>query len=221
MKRKGVIFAQLEKFNKVNYPQFIKLILIENGFDTAAALKLLNKRSVENLEIIVNKKKEFLKNTTYIDKDGQLKITPFKFKIGHETLLLNFPKDLSAYLEHKNNYKKLKISELNIDDINISFVDKVVSYLSEKNIEGSVSSEYLSAFNKTTKNVKCLAKCLYCPSQITCTFDSSWRISNYLKHIVACSKTTVNESIEIQSKIQRAEQVSVLHEVQNIVQNVV
>lgn len=223
-----MIFAQLEKFNKVKYPQFIKRILIENGFETAAALKILNKSSVEHLERIVSENKDFfLKNTSYIDKDGQLKITPFKFKFGHETLLLNFPKDLSAYFEQKNNDKKLKISELNIEDIKISFVDKIVAYLSEKFIEGSVSPEYLSAFNKTTRNVKCLAKCLYCASQITCIFDSSWRISNYLKHIVACSQTTANanatgsESIAIQSNIQRADDVSVLHDVQNIVQTVV
>lgn len=232
MKRKGVIFSRLEKINKAKYPNFIKQILIENGFDTAAALRTLNKSVIENLEQIINEKTVYLKNKSYVDVDGQLKITPFKFKIGHETILLNLPKDLTDYLTQKNNTENEKISEIAIEDIKIAFVDKVVSFLSTKNISGSVSPEYLSAFTKQNKKIKCLIKCLYCSSKLNCFFDSCWRLSNYYKHIVACSKATVLATViqpsiqplttgpRTKLTIQRAEHFS-LREVQDLVEQVV
>lgn len=79
MKRRTPIFTSLEDFNGSKYPTFIKDILIATAFDSEATLGILTKNSVELIESIVNENKELLKDTRYVDNEGNFKISPINF----------------------------------------------------------------------------------------------------------------------------------------------
>lgn len=139
MKRAPVIFSRLEKHNKNRYPIFIKNILIEAGYDSAAALKTIEKNSIEQIEKIVNENTILLKDTQYVNDNGQLKIVPFKFKVGHEALILNIPKDLIEYLSkkkieqtRKNPAENEAAGEINFDEIKKSLLNKVQQFFVKK-----------------------------------------------------------------------------------------
>lgn len=92
MQRNELIVRDLEKFKKIKYPEFLKIILIETGFDTAAALQTIEKKLIGDIEKVVNEKTFLLKGTNYVTETGNLKNTPFKFMLGHESLILRLPK---------------------------------------------------------------------------------------------------------------------------------
>lgn len=86
MNRRTPIFTSLEDFNGSKYPKFIKDILKATAFDRQATLRVLTKNSIDLIESIVNVNTELLKDTVYLDKEGNLKKSPFKFLPGHETI---------------------------------------------------------------------------------------------------------------------------------------
>lgn len=65
MKRAPIIFTRLEKKNKNRYPIFIKNILVEAGFDSAAALRTIDKSAIENIEKFVDENVTLVKETKY------------------------------------------------------------------------------------------------------------------------------------------------------------
>lgn len=60
MKRKGMIFTHLQNLKKIKYPSFVKRILIDTGFDTAATIRTLKKSSIASIEAEVNEKKRLV-----------------------------------------------------------------------------------------------------------------------------------------------------------------
>lgn len=112
---KGLIFTRLEKSNNSTYPKFLKNILIHTGFNSYAALSIIDKNSIESIETYIkdnfDESKILLKDTLYLDSNGNLNKTPFKFLLGHRSLILNLPKDLNEYFSkklEKASKKKLK-----------------------------------------------------------------------------------------------------------------
>lgn len=191
MKPSGVIFTRLEKSNNSKYPKFIKDILMRTAFDSAASLKTLNKSCIENIEKFVHENKELVKDTVYVDEEGNLKNIPFKFMIGHESLLLNIPKDLEVYLSKKNTVEKKRETPA-FDDLRSTFKNKLQKYLNKKHINltfgEDLGEDLAKHFSKKNNRVKCIAQCPFCEARFPCVYDSCWRVSNYFKHIVPCLK---------------------------------
>lgn len=215
MKRKGIIFAQLQFFKKSKYPDFLKKILIETAFDTAAALRTIKKSIIEEIEIFVNQRtdlSDLLKDTSYIDETGNLKKTPFKFMLGHESLLLRLPNDVEEYLS-KKEVRKSEIPA--IEDIKLLLIEKINNFARDKNIELTLSSEDISKFTKSNNCVKCEANCPFCSRKICCSFYSSWKLSNYNKHIISCAKKAARPNSRPNPQIERATPAVVLQELQN------
>lgn len=208
VKRKGIIFSHLQNFKKFKYPEFIKKILIEAAFDSPATLRTIEKSVVEKIETFVNNKTDLLKGTIYVDEAGNLKKTPFKFMPGHESLILGFPKDIDEYLSNK----KLTKSEIpKIDDLKKLFIERVKTFAETKKLTFTLNSEDLSKFVRNNNRVKCEANCPFCQARTSCTFDSSWKITNYYKHIVSCAKKVTTT----RSLIERASP-AVLSQLQNV-----
>lgn len=210
MKREGLIFSQLQNFKKVKYPGFIRNILIATGFDTAAALRCIKKSTIEEIERFVNNKTDFsdlLKDSSYIDERGNLKKTPFKFMLGHEILILNLPEDVKEY-----KLRKVQKSEiLKIEELKLSFIERTKKFAQKKNITLTINSEDLTKFEKSNTGIKCEAKCPFCAVKTICTYDSSWKLSNYNKHIISCAR----KNARVSSQIKRSEPTAVLKELQN------
>lgn len=208
MKRKAIIFSQLQSFKKSKYPEFLKNILIETAFDTAAALRTINQSTIEEIEKLVNQRTNLLKDTSYIDETGNLKKTPFKFMLGHESLLLRLPNDVDAYLSQKTK----PICEVPaIDDLKVSFVERIKKFAEKKNIALTLSSVNLSEFTHKENIVKCVANCPFCLTKICCSYKSNWKICNYNKHISSCAEKAARPN----PQIERATPAVVLQELQN------
>lgn len=159
------------------------------------------------------KKKDWLKLTlkdsNYLDENGNLKQNPFKFMLGHESLILNLPVDVEEYLSEKKTQKK-EIPK--IEDLKQSFIERVNNFSNGKKIELNLNCVNLSKFIQNKNCVKCEAKCPLCSVKITCTFDSSWKISNYTNHIVLCAQKTVR----LVPPIERANPSAVLLELHTV-----
>lgn len=209
MKRKGIIFSRLQIFKKSKYPDFLKNILIETAFDTAAALRTIKKSTIDEIEKFVSERTDLLRDTSYIDETGNLKKTPFKFMLGHESLLLRLPNDVEEYLSTEKVPKK---EILAIDDLKLLLIEKICKFSRNKNIQFTLSAEDLSKFSQINNCFKCEVNCPFCSSKIGCTFNSSWKLSNYYKHIVACVQKAARPNLQIE----RASPAAVLQELQNV-----
>lgn len=126
MKRIGLVFARIENFKKIKYPVFLKNILIETAFDTAAALKAIKQSTIENIEQFVSNRLDLLANTNYIDETGNLRKTPFKFLPGHEALILSLPNYVDDYL-----CKKKKDIPA-IEHLKLSLMEKIKEFAIKK-----------------------------------------------------------------------------------------
>lgn len=209
MKRKGIIFAHLEQFKKCKYPVFIKNILIETAFDTAASLRAIKKCTIEVIENFVNDRTDLLKGTS--DNSGNLKNIPFKFLIGHEALILRLPNDVEEYLLSKNERKKEFPA---IDELKKLFITRIKNFTENKHIELTLNPEDLSKFTNNKSCVKCVANCPICSSKIDCTYSTSWKISDYCKHIVTCAQNLAQNNAR-PTQIQRSTPNVVIQEVRN------
>lgn len=188
MKQTAPIFTKLEKLNRSKYPKFIKQILILTAFNTPAASKAINENSIRQIESAVNNNLNLLSKTEYVDKRGELKNKPFKFLIGHETLLLNFPQEIRE-LQTLKKSEKTPGTNQNIDqkELKILLVEKVANYIKNKKLAINIELE----ITNSTEN-RCSVKCPFCIKKIPCTFDTRWRISNLCTHILSCSKKIAN-----------------------------
>lgn len=214
MKRSRSIFTQLEKLNRSKYPKFIKTILIETAFNTPAALKAINEKSVEHIEKTVSNNLNLLNKTEYVNATGELKTKPFEFLIGHKALILNFPQEIKDLQSSNEIEKKNKIENLSENDLKALLVLKIINYITNKKITTIKTlnptenlTQFITNFEKNPDRVRVLVKCPFCVKKIPCTFDTIWRISNFGTHILACSKKTVKRP-----EIQRA-RLGVLSEV--------
>lgn len=216
MKRKGRIFIQLQRFKKNRYPQFIKEILLGSGFDTAAALRCIKKSTIAEIEKFVSNRTDLLKGTDYVDDQNRLKNTPFKFMLGHEILILSFPEDIKEYYNSEKKERKSEIPP--IDELKLSFAERTERFARSKNIALTLNSEELSKlvskFEKSDNSVKCQVKCPFCNVKTNCLFDSSWKLSNFNKHIISCTKKNATQNIT-GLRIERAQPTAVLKELKN------
>lgn len=185
MKRKGLILAHIESFKKVKFPIFIKNILIECAYDTAAALRTINNATILELEKFANKRLDLLKNTNYIDNTGKLKSDPFKFLPGHEAVILQLSVDIDEFLTEKEN----KIIP-EIDTLKKSITEKINNIVSKKNF--TINSAFVTGFTELNNKVKCFVKCPICSKKFSCTFHKSWKLSNYKTHFNSCKKPPLN-----------------------------
>lgn len=189
MDKSGSIFNKLEKFTGIKYPQFIKDILLNNGFDWEYALLGITEKEIEKLEADVNENKHLIKDTIYETKEGT-----FKFLIGHRIVLLNIPQTLNAY-KNKNqrkNLEKNKSSEiaLNKNEILMKLLTKIKNYFLIKKIECEFSIENnITEVAVNENSIKCRVKCIKCDVKIPCTFVNHWKISNYTKHVIEHNET--------------------------------
>lgn len=129
------IFDQLEKLNKSKYPKFIKDILTEAAFDTPAALKAINENSIGQIETFVSNRLHLLENTEYVSSRGLLKESPFKFKLGHEALILNFPKEVKSLSENSVKNKKPASQE----ELEKKLAEKITNYINKKKKKNTAS----------------------------------------------------------------------------------
>lgn len=186
MKRRGIIFARIEKSKNFKFPAFLKNILIES-----------KKETIVDIQRFVSRRLDLLKNTEYIDKNGNLKTNSFEFLPGHEALILNLPSDIDDILREQNKAKDLP----SIEVLKSSFVERINDFAQKNNLNINTDNFKITHSNK---QVKSLLKCTFCDTKLSITFQSSWKISNFKKHILACVKK--NPEKNAQSSAQSKEQ---------------
>lgn len=210
------VFNRLEKFNGNKYPKFIKNILIYCGFENEISLSTINEKSIEEIEQNINQNIALLRGTNYIDTNGSLISAPFKFLLGHKSLILNIPKTIEEFTDNKKKKKSVKNAEAsgeqsNIENLRESLLLRLENYRKKKNLKFSVSQDHLIKCTLDDKRSKIHVKCVYCDVHVPCLFVNTWCISNYTKHILTHEHTDTNTNIAStsqsvgQSGIQRAE----------------
>lgn len=214
----STVFDKIEKKINTEYPNFIKVILTETAFDSIASLRNLNLKSIQEIENFVNNKTDLLKNTNYVDEKGALKNFPFKFLIGHQTLLLNIPRDVDVFMNAKKTKKQNSPQDFDSVKLSVSLVEKIIKFGKNKNISFKFNFENIEDLLPENNRIRCVVKCPFCIVKIPCFFDTCWRIPNYYKHIVECAKKTTSSRSTTEPRIERAESASqVFAEVENAI----
>lgn len=164
MKRRGIIFARIENLKNFKFPIFLKNILIESAFDSAAALKTIKKESIAEIEQFVSTRLDLLKKTEYIDESGKLKSSPFKFLPGHAALISNLPDDTEDLLRAKNKEKDIPSIEI----LKSTFAEKIKQFEQKNKIRVPTDRTIITLSNN---QAKCFLKCPYCDKKIRLLFD--------------------------------------------------
>lgn len=207
--RQNRIFKELEKFTRLEYPTFIKNILISAGYDCGPAISIIDEETIGKLEREVDR--NLLKNTIYENEE------PFKFRIGHRALILNLPSVIEKLSCEKKKKKEIKIdNELDRDKLHDLLLNKLKKYFISKKINTDITADNIGEINLSENRINCSIKCTICDKRTRCIYDGYWRISNYTNHIV-CDHKSSAESVpsSIQPRFQRANP-NVLNELNQI-----
>lgn len=196
-------FEKLESFFHIKYPNFIKEILKLTGFDSLYGLNTLDETTIKEIEEEVNKSilnndgiiENIVKNTVYEKKLSEISDeNPFKFLIGHKSILLNIKKDVEKYTKTK----KLDIFK-DTDTLKHSLLKKIEKYLISKNYKSTVEIEHISKLSAKENWAKCYVKCSFCEVETPCTFDGCWRTSNFYKHL---SSHYTSTELEVEQEVE-------------------
>lgn len=116
--KKPKFWHNFEKFVGDRYPKFINEILFKAGFDNKLSLKLIDEKTIGDLEKFIEKNRYLLKNTSY-EKNTQENINPsidhFKFSLGHRLLITSIPEHLKKFDEENDKIYKRKESKTQND----------------------------------------------------------------------------------------------------------
>lgn len=169
------IFQRLEKFVNSKYPNFHKDILIKCGFDCESALLLLNEVKIKQIEAQVNINKELIKGTIY-EKSSK----NFEFRLGHKDLILSVPSTIKEIKAKKPKETKF----LDVEQLEKDLIKRFNNHFESKSIVVKINHENLIGIRVDENRITCGLKCLFCETNLTCYLNnSSWHISNYVKHI--------------------------------------
>lgn len=200
MSSRDVVKA-IEHFHKIKYPPFLKKNLNTCGFESEASLGIICEQSIAEIEQIVNSKKELLEGTIYLKEDGSLHSEPFKFLIGHRLLILSIPKSFSEYKDNKEKNKKLNLkinSPISPEQLKASLLERLQNYKKSNNWKLTLTLDNLKKcvlYKINSQNrAKVQVKCVYCDTQVPCTFNEKWSISNYIKHIASHESSAGNSA---------------------------
>lgn len=109
---------------------------------------------------------ELLKDTSHVDEHGNLKSVPFKFLIGHRSLLLKIPKDLNDYLSEKS-VEKVN-TETDPAQLKVLLLERIQKYGSNRNLALAINIEDITNFSVESNRVRCSVKCQFCPYKTVC-----------------------------------------------------
>lgn len=110
---KGSIYRQIERKLGEKLPSNLEKILIETGFDTKSAIKLINSDSIHSIEEYINSNTNLLKDTPYENT------IPFKLKPGHKALILSLPVVISqekVKIKRKDDNKNYVINKKSVGE---------------------------------------------------------------------------------------------------------
>lgn len=183
------IIHKLEKFIGDKYPVFIVKVLDSCAFNLHS-LSLLNENTIEEIEKLIRKNPELVKDSIYEKND----ITNFEFKLGHRLLLLNIPNTIKLYREQKTKESKspksIDAKSKNVVDSKIidlkssALLTKLENYEKKFNLKLSVTREHIKDFKETNSGFKCTINCPRCDTTFTCYNNSGdcWIVSNFTNH---------------------------------------
>lgn len=171
--RKSNVFKRIEKYRNCKFPDFIKEILIQSGYDCESALLTLNEQSFPNIEKEVNKNKNVLKGTVYEEKLND----NFTFLIGHKAIILSIPETLKK-IKNKN-----KTKTKNPEQLKSELINKIEKYIKNKKLNCVFSDQKIKKLSVGENSTKCLVECTFCTTRTPCTFKTHWEISNFTKHL--------------------------------------
>lgn len=178
----GKALDQLEKFTEIQFPKVIKDILILTGFDDFYTLCMINEETLKSIENEVQE--ELIKSDAIIKGSVYQKFSknniPFKFLLGHKVAILNIPKDIER-LKNSNELENKSIEDLN--NYKESLFQKIDKFIATKKYPKTFKREHIKRLSAKKIIVKCFVQCVSCQTEIICSFDTCWRVSNFYKHL--------------------------------------
>lgn len=181
MMSQQTVFTRLEKYIKNKYPTFLKLLLLNLGYDCETVLETLNEDEILKIESEINLNrdayKELLKNTIYENQIGE-----FKFLIGHKTLILKIPEHVRSRLASVK--ENTQLPTLDSDALKLDLLAKIQNRINSRKLNCVISNEHIESVSVSqTDGAKFAVKCLFCDAKILCSFKKGWQISNFFNHI--------------------------------------
>lgn len=198
------IIRELERSLNEKLPDSIGKILTEAGFNSKSAIsKLNNTSSIRSIEKYVQDNPEdfrdILKNTIFKN------IEIFKFRPGHEAILLSLPEELTKienkkgvnrpqkrrYSEIDTNKQSTADSSINLESPNSELsekkdelIKKIQKFAEKQSIAiGELSGTNVLNLRFQNAEFKCSVQCPHCPKRVPCNKKKYWAYGNFADHL--------------------------------------
>lgn len=85
------VFVDLEKLNREKYPECVKQLLIECGYDKVLSLQELDAEKLQKIEKHINENRNFIEKLNGCNAETYKSQQEFHFIPGHEAIILGIP----------------------------------------------------------------------------------------------------------------------------------
>lgn len=167
-------------------PEIVVNILRASGFDSKAALEIITRETIADIEEYVEEHRELLRNSVYRDQ------IPFKLYPGHKAIILGMPKRIEQCVRLNNAIaqtppvKRRKMQTLNSAEIEKEIellLKKLQNYSDTLGLAVQFERSDISDFVQASDRFRCRFKCRLCTTVISCFKLNYWMASNALAHL--------------------------------------
>lgn len=161
-------------------PDIVVKILRASGFDSKAALTILNHESLVDIEEYVEENRALVFNSIYSDKH------PFKFFPGHKAIVLDMPRRLEqcavSSTSSSTEMRKKPLTSAEIDQEIDLLLKKLQNYIDTLHLSIQLTRSDIHDFVQASDRYKCRFTCQLCGTVISCFKANYWIAVNVLAH---------------------------------------
>lgn len=140
---------------------------------------MLCEKDIIQIETTINENREILNNLNWDSNE------PFKFKLGHKSLILRLPNIIKSYLESKKRKTEIN-KEKNETVVKTELKNKLSNYMRRHSYEVQFTSSNIIEFEKIKeeKNIyRCRIVCVFCGKSVAAKYKNHWMVSNFETHL--------------------------------------
>lgn len=192
MQKTTKVFVYLEKLNREKYPECVKQLLIECGYDKVLSLQELDAEKLHKIEKHINENRHMIEKLNCCNAETYKVQREFHFIPGHEAIVLGIPAQIKKYRENRSKKSQLAKNKSNMseDVLKNSLIVGLEKYATKVGFslpQGVFSDRNILNFRRemmAEKEVyKCTFSCPFCSKTTPVIYKLYWMSSNVTKHL--------------------------------------
>lgn len=165
----------MEKLNREKYPECVKQLLFECGYDKMLSLQELDAEKLNKIEKHINENRHFIEKLNCCNAETYKTQRDFHFIPGHEAIILGIPAQIRKYNENRLEKSKLAktkphMSEEILKNLLITSLEKYATKVGFPLPPGVISDRNILNFRQEMlaqkEFYKCTFSCPFCAKMI-------------------------------------------------------